>query len=66
VVPLNEGKETLVRYRTWIDSGRSVPRLAEEFLTKRSLPKIVEGLRGEVQRRFPLLRAAPAGEHRED
>jgi len=66
VVPLNEGKETLVRYRTWVDSGRSVPRLAEEFLTKRSLPKIVEGLRAEVQHRFPLLRAAPVGDHRED
>jgi len=66
VVPLKDGIETLVRYRTWIDSGRSVPRLAEEFLTKRSLPKIVEGLRGEVQRRFPLLRAAPMGGRAED
>jgi ribosome-associated toxin RatA of RatAB toxin-antitoxin module len=66
VVPLRDGKETLVRYRTWVDSGRSVPRLAEEFLAKRSLPKIVEGLRAEVRRRFPLLRAAPLGDHRED
>ena len=62
VVPLPSGRETLVRYRTWIDSGHSVPRLAEDYLTQRSLPKIVEGLRNEVQRRFPLLRAAPPGE----
>ena len=66
VVPLKDGIETLVRYRTWVDSGRSVPRLAEEFLTRRSLPKIVEGLRSEVQRRFPLLRAAPMGGRAED
>ena len=66
VVPMKDGKETLVRYRTWVDSGRSVPRLAEEFLTRRSLPKIVEGLRSEVQRRFPLLRAAPMGGRAED
>jgi ribosome-associated toxin RatA of RatAB toxin-antitoxin module len=59
VVPLEGGHATLVRYRTWIDSGRSVPRFVEDFLTKRSLPKIVEGIRNEVQRRFPLLRAAP-------
>lgn len=61
VVPLDGGRETLVQYRTWIDSGRSVPRLAEDFLAKRSLPKIVEGIRSEVQRRFPLLRAEPDG-----
>jgi hypothetical protein len=66
VVPLKDGTETLVRYRTWVDSGRSVPRLAEEFLTRRSLPKIVEGLRAEVQRRFPLLRAAPMDDRPED
>jgi ribosome-associated toxin RatA of RatAB toxin-antitoxin module len=59
VVPLEGGQATLVRYRTWIDSGRSVPRFVEDFLTKRSLPKIVEGIRAEVHRRFPLLRAAP-------
>ncbi|HVO25894.1 MAG TPA: SRPBCC family protein [Candidatus Margulisiibacteriota bacterium] len=59
VVPLAGGQETLVRYRTWIDSGRSVPRFVEDFLTKRSLPKIVEGIRSEVHRRFPSLRAVP-------
>jgi hypothetical protein len=35
-----------------------VPRFVEEFLTERSLPKIVEGIRTEVQRRYPRLRAA--------
>lgn len=59
VVPLQDGQETLVRYRTSIDSGRSVPRVIEDYLTQRSLPKVVDGLRTEVHRRFPLLRAAP-------
>ncbi len=59
VLPLQDGQETLVRYRTWIDSGRSVPRFVEDFMAKRSLPKIVGGMRTEVHRRYPLLRAAP-------
>jgi ribosome-associated toxin RatA of RatAB toxin-antitoxin module len=59
VVPLEDGQATLVCYRTWVDSGRAVPGFIEDFLTKRSLPKIVEGIRTEVHRRFPSLRAAP-------
>jgi ribosome-associated toxin RatA of RatAB toxin-antitoxin module len=59
VVPLEGAQATLVRYRSWVDSGRSVPRFVEAFLTERSLPKIVEGIRTEVQRRYPALRAAP-------
>ncbi len=62
VLPLRDGLETLVRYRTRIDSGRSVPRFVEDFLAKRSLPKIVDGMRTEVQRRYPLLQAAPTRE----
>jgi len=61
VVPLAGRRETLVRYRTTIDSGRAVPGFIEDYLVKRSLPRIVDGLRDEVQRRFPLLRAAPSG-----
>jgi ribosome-associated toxin RatA of RatAB toxin-antitoxin module len=66
VVPLEGGQATLVRYRTWIDSGRSVPRFVEDFLTKRSLPKIVEGVRAEVHRRFPSLRAVPLADYSPD
>jgi ribosome-associated toxin RatA of RatAB toxin-antitoxin module len=66
VVPLEGGQSTLVRYRTWIDSGRSVPRFVEDFLTNRSLPKIVEGVRAEVHRRFPSLRAAPLSDYSPD
>jgi ribosome-associated toxin RatA of RatAB toxin-antitoxin module len=52
LAPVSERQQTLVRYRVWIDSGQPVPRLIEEFLTWRSLPKLVGGLRTEVQRRY--------------
>ncbi len=52
LVPLPEGQRTLARYRVWIDSGQPVPRLIEDFLTWRSLPKLVGGLRTELQRRY--------------
>ena len=52
VVPLPEGQRTLMRYRAWIDTGRPLPHFIEEFLVQRSLPKLIEGLRSEVHRRF--------------
>lgn len=42
---------TLVQYRAWIDTGRPVPRFLADFFAKRALPKVVGGLRTEVQRR---------------
>jgi hypothetical protein len=52
VALLPSGQHTLVRYRAWIDTGRPVPRFIADFFIRRSLPKIVGGLRSEVQRRF--------------
>ena len=57
VVPLQERRVTLVRYRTAVDSGKAVPGFVEHFFTARSLPKMVDGVRLQVQRRFPLLQA---------
>jgi ribosome-associated toxin RatA of RatAB toxin-antitoxin module len=57
VVPLHDRRVTLVRYRTAVDSGKAVPGFVEQFFTARSLPKMVEGVRNQVQRRFPLLQA---------
>jgi len=51
LTPLEGGRATLVRYQAAIDSGRAVPRLVEEALTRRSLPGLVSGLREEVARR---------------
>jgi hypothetical protein len=53
LAPLDGGRATLVRYQAAIDSGRAVPRLVEETLTRRSLPGMVSSLREEVARRAP-------------
>ena len=52
IASLPSGRDTLVRYRACIDTGRAVPGFIADFLIKRSLPKVVGGLRSEVQRRF--------------
>jgi ribosome-associated toxin RatA of RatAB toxin-antitoxin module len=53
LAPLNDARETLVRYRAWVDTGRPIPGFVQAFLTRRSLPRLVEGVRQEVGRRFP-------------
>lgn len=50
-VPVNQGRFTLATYHANVNTGMPVPRFVENFLTKESLPQIIEGLRGEVQRR---------------
>lgn len=66
LAPLHDARETLVRYRAWVDTGRPIPGFVQAFLTRRSLPKLVEGVRREVGRRFapregvvPLNRSTP-------
>ena len=53
--PLDDGQRTLLQYRAHLDTGKPVPGFVESFLTRRSLPEIVERLRAEVQHRYPLL-----------
>jgi ribosome-associated toxin RatA of RatAB toxin-antitoxin module len=53
VTPYSGGKETLLSYRTRIDTGRGVPGFVQKFLLTRSLPEFIRSLRGEVTRRFP-------------
>jgi ribosome-associated toxin RatA of RatAB toxin-antitoxin module len=62
VVPLQGRRATLVRYRTMVDTGKAVPGFLETFFTARSLPKMVDGVRRQVQRRFPLLQAEHLGD----
>jgi ribosome-associated toxin RatA of RatAB toxin-antitoxin module len=54
VVPLGAPSDTLVRYRAAIDTGRPVPAPVQHLLTRRSLPRVVESLRDEVYRRYPV------------
>jgi ribosome-associated toxin RatA of RatAB toxin-antitoxin module len=48
---IDAGKQTLVLYRAWIDTGQPVPGFLESYLMKRSLPELIGGLRAEVKRR---------------
>ncbi|MCP4004094.1 MAG: hypothetical protein GY725_07860 [bacterium] len=50
LVPLDEGRKTLVRYSAKMDSGRSVPGFVEDLLLKRSLSNLITSLRDEVMR----------------
>jgi ribosome-associated toxin RatA of RatAB toxin-antitoxin module len=51
IYPLKERHETLLVYRTAVDTGRPVPEMIENLLIRRSLPKTIEGVRSEVDRR---------------
>ncbi len=51
LVPIDEGRRTLVRYEAAMDSGRGMPAFVEDLLLKRSLADLVESLRAEVTRR---------------
>jgi hypothetical protein len=53
LTPLADGRQTLLTYRAWVDTGRHIPAFIEHFLLKRSLPNLIVGLRDEVGRRFP-------------
>lgn len=46
-------RQTLVKYGAAIDSGRPVPGFVEDFLSQRSLPGLLAGVRDELRRRFP-------------
>ena len=53
LVPIAEGRETLVRYDARMSAGRAVPGFVERMLRDRSLEQLLTGLRAEVLRRFP-------------
>lgn len=51
LVPIDEGRHTLVLYRSHTDTGRPVPALIESFVMKTSLPSLIDSLRKEVAKR---------------
>lgn len=53
LLSVDGGKATLVRYAAKMSSGRAVPEFVERMLRERSLRQMLEGLRGEVLRRYP-------------
>ncbi len=51
MIPVNGGRWTLATYHATVDTGMPVPGFVENFLTKESLPQIIEGLRDAVVKR---------------
>ncbi|MCC6763154.1 MAG: SRPBCC family protein [Deltaproteobacteria bacterium] len=51
-------RSTLLTYRAAIDTGRRVPTFIASFLLQHSLPKLIVGLRAEVDQRFGAARPA--------
>lgn len=49
---LDDGRATLVAYRAWIDFGHGLPRLLQTWLVRHSLPRLLDNLREESDRRF--------------
>lgn len=41
--------ETLVVYRAWVDSGRSVPRFISDYVSRRSIPNSLRAIKMRVE-----------------
>jgi uncharacterized protein YndB with AHSA1/START domain len=61
--PIAGGLKTLLTYRAWIDTRRRVPEFIEAFLLKRLLPRLIENVRTEVDRRRGSEPHAPDDAH---
>lgn len=53
LVPVAEGRDTLVRYAARMSAGRAVPEFVAKMLRERSLEQLLANLRSEVLRRYP-------------
>ena len=53
LVPIADGRETLVRYDARMSAGRVVPEFVQQMLRERSLDELLAGLRTEVLHRYP-------------
>jgi ribosome-associated toxin RatA of RatAB toxin-antitoxin module len=52
LAPADEGRSTLLRYASSVDSGREVPGFIERMLVERSLDDLFASLRSELGRRY--------------
>jgi len=50
LVPMEDGRSTLLRYRAAMDAGRAIPDFVEDMLARRSLRTLFVQLREEVER----------------
>jgi ribosome-associated toxin RatA of RatAB toxin-antitoxin module len=51
LAPADDGRSTLVRYASQLDSGRHVPAFVERMLFERSIDELFASLRAELARR---------------
>jgi uncharacterized protein YndB with AHSA1/START domain len=51
LAPADDGRSTLVRYASSVDSGRQVPEFVERLLFERSIDELFASLRSELARR---------------
>jgi hypothetical protein len=40
---------TLLLYRTWVDTGRSVPRFIQDYMSRRSIPNLLRAIKRRVE-----------------
>lgn len=53
---IDDGRAALVAYRAWIDFGHGLPRFLQTWLVRHSLPRLLDNLREESDRRFGAMR----------
>jgi len=41
--------DTLLVYRTWVDSGRSVPRFIQDYMAKKSIPDLLGAIKKRIE-----------------
>lgn len=43
------GGQTLVTYRSYVDTGRAVPRMIQDYMAKRSIPNLLRAIQKRVE-----------------
>ncbi len=52
VIPVDNGKKTILTYTAFVDTGWAVPGWVQRFLTKTQLPKVLKGTIEEAEKRL--------------
>ncbi|GEM_PF-2008732 len=52
VIPVENGKKTILTYTAFVDTGWAVPKWVQKFLTKTQLPKVLKGAVEEAEERY--------------
>lgn len=44
-------EKTLLVYRTWVDTGRSIPRFVADYMSRKSIPNLLHAIKKRVESR---------------